>query len=935
MNKTQKLLLLFLTLIATGFNRISAQQWDGYTLYSVQNSSTTYLIDTNSNTYHTWTHATTAKTGYSSYLMPGGILWRTVTNTGNSISGGGVTGRVQKVAYDGTVLWDYTYSGSTYVLHHDICPLPNGNVLLISYDVKTSAEAVQAGCSQSISIRSEKIMEVQPTGATTGTVVWEWKLWDHLVQNYNSSKDNYATSVLDHPELLDINYDTQNDWIHMNGIDYNPVLDQIALSSHNLNQWFIIDHSTTTAQAAVHTGGNAGKGGDFLYRYGNPSSYDASGSTVLNVTHDSHWLQEGIPNAGRLVGFNNKGISNTQSCVDQIDVPRVNYNYSYTAGSAYSPTTYTVRTACNGVSTNMGSSEQYPNGNQLICMATQGTMYEINSAGTVLWTKTASGTVPQAHRYSLCYISNAAPSIPTISVSNGTLSSTSATTYQWYLNGDAISGATSQTYTPTASGKYVVRITDANGCVYQYSLGYSVTLPDTPAISANGATALCSGGTVTLTSSTGTSYLWSNGATTQSITVSSAGSYSVTVTNASGFSATSAATVVTAGATPATPVIMANGSTAICDGTSLILTSSQEDSYAWSSGETTQSISVTAAGSYSVTVTNAEGCSATSASVNVTVIDAPVIASGTVTEPSACGVADGSVIISGSETGDLTWTGSAAGSLSGVTLPETLSGLSAGVYNVVFINGSCSSNTVTITISDPNAPTVNAGSDQEVCEGTSIVLSGSGALTYTWDSGITDGVAFTPASTATYIVTGTDASGCQGSDQVTVIVHPNPDVSMTEPDDVCTNSVAFTLTEGSPAGGTYSGTGVDSGSFDPAVSGAGTFSITYFYEDGNGCSASAVSAITVEECLGLNENEATVVYLYPNPVKNILKIESSNGFSMIQLFDNLGKQVLIYQLNEPETSIQLDLSGIAIGVYRICITGTNNFFMQQSVVIQN
>jgi hypothetical protein len=472
MKNSKKLLSFFSLFIALG---TFAQQWDGYTLYSVQNSSTTSLIDTNSNVYHTWTHSTSDKTGYSSYLMPGGILWRSVANAGNQISGGGITGRVQKVAYDGTLLWDFTYSSSTYCLHHDICPLPNGNVLLISYDVRTAAEATQAGCSQSISIRSEKIMEVQPTGATTGTVVWEWKLWDHLVQNVNAAKDNYATSVLDHPELLNINYSTTNDWVHMNGIDYNPVLDQIVFSSHNLNQWFVIDHSTTTAQAATHTGGNAGKGGDFLYRYGNPGSYGATGTTMLNVTHDAHWIPEGSTNPGRLVGFNNKGISNSQSSIDQIDVPRVDYNYSYTAGTAYSPTTYTTRTACNGVSTNMGSSEQYPNGNQLICMATQGSMYEINAAGTVLWTKTASGTIPQAHRYSSCFITNTAPAQPTIAASNGTLTSSAASSYQWYLNGNAISGATNQSYVPTESGIYLVKTTDSNGCVFVYSTGYDFT----------------------------------------------------------------------------------------------------------------------------------------------------------------------------------------------------------------------------------------------------------------------------------------------------------------------------------------------------------------------------------------------------------------------------------------------------------------------------
>jgi arylsulfotransferase ASST/type IX secretion system substrate protein len=458
---------------------LKAQQYPGYTLYSVQNGTATQLIDTASAVYHSWTHTTANKTGYSSYLMPGGILWRSIALSGTSLTGGGMTGKIQKIDYTGALLWDYTYSSTTYCLHHDFCPLPNGNVLVISYDVKTPAQVTTAGCSSSLTVWSEKIMEIQPTGATTGTVVWQWNLWDHLVQNVNSSAANYQTSIVNHPELMNVNYGIQKDWFHMNGIDYNPVLDQIALSSHNINMWMIIDHSTTTAEAATHAGGLSGKGGDFLYRYGNPASYGATGSTVLNVTHDAHWIPEGSPNAGRLVGFNNKGVSSTQSAVDQIDLPVSGYNYTIVLGSAYSPSAFTQRHACSGYSSNMGSSEQLPNGNMLVCMATLGTMYEVSSAGTTLWSKTATGNVPQAHHYTDCFINNAAPAKPTISESTGTLTSSSATTYQWYMNGVQIPGAASQSYTPSASGIYLVRITDVNGCVYSYSSSYVFTMTAT------------------------------------------------------------------------------------------------------------------------------------------------------------------------------------------------------------------------------------------------------------------------------------------------------------------------------------------------------------------------------------------------------------------------------------------------------------------------
>lgn len=448
-----------------------AQQWGDYTLYSVMNATSTYLLDTNGNVAKTWTHATTAKSGYSCYLMPGGYLWRVVAKTGNSFTGGPISGQVQKVDWNGNILWDFVYSTTDYCTHHDICPLPNGNVLLIAYERKTAAQVATAGSTFTGEVWSEKVVEIKPTGATTGEVVWEWKVWDHIVQDKDAAKPNYQSSILNHPELLNVNYKITKDWIHMNGIDYNPMLDQIAVSSHNLNEWYIIDHSTTTTEAASHTGGNSGKGGDILYRWGNPAAYGASGTAVLNVTHDAHWIPEGVPNAGRLVGFNNKGVSSSKSSVDQIVAPVNGYNYNFTPGSAFEPLAYD-RHACNGYTSNAGNSEQLPNGNMMVCIALSGYIYEIDPAGNSIWSKTVSGAAQQAHRYSKCFADNEPPAIPVITNNSNVLTSTSATTYQWYFDGQKIEGATSSTYTPTKNGIYLVRITDNNGCVYRYSQGY-------------------------------------------------------------------------------------------------------------------------------------------------------------------------------------------------------------------------------------------------------------------------------------------------------------------------------------------------------------------------------------------------------------------------------------------------------------------------------
>jgi hypothetical protein len=398
--------LIFITLSL--FHLITfSQQWGDYTFYSVQNSTSAVLLDTNGTTVHTWSFSSSAKTGYSSYLEPGGTVVRTVARQGNSFQGGAICGQVQKVDWDGNVLWNYVCSTTSYCSHHDIHPMPNGNVLMIVYELKSSSEVTQAGCKWSHTMWPDMILEVQPSGASGGNIVWEWHAWDHLVQDYDDSKDNYGV-IADHPELLDLNYNNNQqtkDWMHVNGIDYNEGLDQIVFSSHFLNELYVIDHSTTTEEAAGHTGGNSGKGGDFLYRWGNPAAYDASGSTIFHVVHDAHWIPAGYARAGALVGFNNNGISNNQSSVDIFMPPYDGFNYEYTAGSAYSPSSYEWRHACNGHTNSEGGAQNLPNGNILVCISQAGFIYEVDSNNTLLWSKNLSGGgTTNARRYTKSYV---------------------------------------------------------------------------------------------------------------------------------------------------------------------------------------------------------------------------------------------------------------------------------------------------------------------------------------------------------------------------------------------------------------------------------------------------------------------------------------------------------------------------------------------------
>jgi hypothetical protein len=223
-------------------------------------------------------------------------------------------------------------------------------------------------------------------------------VWDHLIQNYDPTKENFGV-VADHPELVDVNFQTstQDDWMHTNSIDYNEEFDQILISVCYFSEVWVIDHSTTTEEAAGHTGGNSGKGGDLLYRWGNPQAYDAgtSSNQKLFNQHDATWIGEGYPGEGDILVFNN-GVNRHYSTIDEI-IPPVNENgeYSLTPGSAYEPTsqswTYTATPASSFYVSHLGGAQRLSSGNTLITNGESGKVFEVTPEGTTVWQYNTGG----------------------------------------------------------------------------------------------------------------------------------------------------------------------------------------------------------------------------------------------------------------------------------------------------------------------------------------------------------------------------------------------------------------------------------------------------------------------------------------------------------------------------------------------------------------
>jgi len=390
-------------------NIMTIEPWVGYTLYNLGGSKTTNLIDLNGKVIHTWESEYTSD--LSVYLLEDGNIIRPCSLGMHSLFlSGGMAGCVQKIDWDGSVIWDFRYSNSTHLSHHDVEILPNGNILMIAFEYKSYSEAKAAGriphTIPSVGgLWPDHIIEVEPTGPTSGDIVWEWHVWDHLIQDYDSKKDNYGI-VEDHPELIDINFIpetstvyTMNDITHINSIDYNEDLDQILLSVNCFNEIWVIDHSTTTEEAAGHIGGNSGKGGDLLYRWGNPQAYKAhhNNGQKLFHQHDAQWIDSGLPGSGNILIFNN-GIGRPgldYLSIDEIVPPVDEYgNYYYNPGFAYGPDNpywiYTNLNLNSFYSSKMGSAQRLPNGNTLICNSYLNgkgkQFFEVDSSGATVWT---------------------------------------------------------------------------------------------------------------------------------------------------------------------------------------------------------------------------------------------------------------------------------------------------------------------------------------------------------------------------------------------------------------------------------------------------------------------------------------------------------------------------------------------------------------------
>ncbi|MBS1635432.1 MAG: T9SS type A sorting domain-containing protein [Bacteroidetes bacterium] len=576
----------------------------------------------------------------------------------------------------------------------------------------------------------------------------------------------------------------------------------------------------------------------------------------------------------------------------------------------------------------------------------------------------------------------------------------SGVTYNWSYNsgGMVISGSSTETATlmPLAGAPSgTLNIFAQNSCSVSPTLTLAITVNQTPTLSITGNNTVCDNSTEVLTGSGASTFTWSTGSNSSSVTVGPAGTSVYTLSGTSNGCVGSSTFTMT---TIPSPTAQITGPTAaVCPGTTVTATASGNGVYyIWSDGfiGASHTFSNTSTVVYTVTTTYTNSCiSQQTYTLNINPTPTISIAGNT-------GVCDGTVntyTASGADTYSWSTTSSQPTTSVTVTTPVTLTvigtntttGCSASASQSVTVypnpvlavtgntavcsgsstvihvsgadfyawsNGATSgtetitpTSTETITIKGTNLtggcqdsvdvvisvvpkPNITVTGADSICRGQSTVLSATGAANYNWStSATTSTIAVTPTVTTTYTVSSNNGS-CSDTKMHTVTVNPLPAIDFSL-GDVCLNDPAFAL-NATPSGGTYSGTGVTGSSFDPMTAGAGPHVVTYSVTNGHGCPATSQATLTVLVCAGVEElsTAGTSILAFPNPTNGTLNIHAAENIKLVQVADINGRMVKLQELRATETT--LDMSDLSEGVYLVKVT-LHNGAVKQLRILRN
>jgi len=369
-----------------------------YTLFAPMQSTDTLLIDQQGNTVHTW--QSEYRPGLSVYLLESGELLRTGSTSSKPtvFAGqfGGSAGLIEILDWHSNVIWSTMLATDSYLSHHDVEQLPNGNILAIVWEAITAQQAIDLGRNQvsSDTLWADAIYEIcrssNSNNCTDGEIVWRWSSWDHIVQDVdNTITSTYVSDISEHSNKINLNFFNgagASDWTHINSVDYNPATGQILLSVHNFNEYWVISHSEPSQ--------------GIISRVGNPAAYNGIGEQTLFVQHDAQWIEDGAPGAGNILVFNN-GSNRPDGNYSSVDEFCFQGN-NCTEGEILN--SYSEGAAGAFYADRISGAQRLKNGNTLVCEGTEGRLFEYNANHEITWEHNYGSQIFRATRYESDYL---------------------------------------------------------------------------------------------------------------------------------------------------------------------------------------------------------------------------------------------------------------------------------------------------------------------------------------------------------------------------------------------------------------------------------------------------------------------------------------------------------------------------------------------------
>ena len=407
----------------------------------------TYLLDEDGREVHRWR---APRPVFAAYLLPSGNLLRDGSESidAPSFQAGGAAGVVEEVTWDGEVVWSWAaLPYEAYLTHHDLEPMPNGNVLVMCWERKTKEQAIAAGRRPDLlpdgELWNNLIIELKPDlMKKTAREVWRWSAWDHLVQDFDAGRANFG-DVWGNPGRVDINYAPaggksalrnrdlllpeaqrpgnpsglvtfrskaqhthavsgtgEKDWLHANSVSYDAARELVLIGVNIFCEVWIVDHATSTAVAATAEGGRRGKGGEILCRFGNPRAHrgGGAGDQTLYTPHSPNFVADADGGDCEVLLFNNgRAPDRLWSTVEQWRLPSVALGHKglgYEPDTARDPTAKPTLTWKYGPGasrrdsfycTHISGCQRLPNGNTLVTLGPQGIVFEVTAAGEHVW----------------------------------------------------------------------------------------------------------------------------------------------------------------------------------------------------------------------------------------------------------------------------------------------------------------------------------------------------------------------------------------------------------------------------------------------------------------------------------------------------------------------------------------------------------------------